>query len=232
MKVTELFDLFRSDVGDDVKTYLWQDDEIYSYMDDAYKMFARLTGGIPDSTSAVTNVAITSGEEYSTVSPLILKFREASLESSGQPLKLINNEDIRNTLRGDYGSTVSFTRNRPGRITHMAIGLDRTGEGGIVRWVGIPTADDVALLSVYRLPLLTIKAGVDESALNDIGDEHHVNLLMWMRYRAYAKDDSETLDRGQSLNNKRAFEDYCAMVKAENERYKSKTRIVQYGGIY
>jgi hypothetical protein len=231
MTVTELFDLFRSDVGDDVPAYLWSDDEVYSYMDDAFKMFARLTGGIPDSTSDITRVDITTGEEYSTVSPKILKFREAFLESSGQPLRIINNENLGGIVRDDYGSTVSFARNRPGRVTHMAIGLDRTGDGGQVRWVGIPQADDVALLTVYRLPLTTLNESANERALYEIGEEHHVNLLPWMRYRAYAKDDSETLDKGQSLVNRRAFEEYCTMVKAENERYKSKTRVVAYGGL-
>lgn len=231
MTVTELFDLFRQDVVDVVEPHLWSDEEVYSYMDDAFKMYARLTGGIPDASSDITKVDIVTGEEYSTVSPLILKFREAELESTGQVIKLVNNEDLRSTLRGDYGATVSFSRNRPGRVTHMAIGLDRTGEGGLVRWVGIPEVDDVALLSVYRLPLTTLNETADDKALYDIGEEHHPSLLMWMRYRAYAKDDAETLDKGQSMNNRRAFEDYCNMAKAENERYKSKPRIVRYGGI-
>lgn len=231
MLVTELFSLFRNDVVDVVEPNLWTDDEVYSYMDDAYKMFVRLTGGIPDSSSDITQVGISAGEEYSPVSPLILKFREAELASDGSIITIINNEDLARLTRSDYGVQRSFRRNSPGRVTHMVVGRERNAREGTVRWVGIPQTDDTALLSVYRLPRNTIREGVAESALDEIGEEHHVNLLMWMRYRAYSKDDSETLDRNQARNNMAAFNEYCEFVKAENERYKSKPRVVSYGGL-
>lgn len=231
MTVTELYDLFRNDVGDVAKPQLWTDIEVYSYMDDALKTYVRLTGGIPDASSSATKVKILAGEQYSTVSPTILKFRQASLESTGAELIIINNEDLKSYNRNDYGNTVVFQNNRPGLVTHMIIGLERSGKNGVVRWASIPQEDDVALLSVYRLPLITIKQGCDEKALCEINEEHHVNLLHWMRHRAYAKDDSETLDRGQSLENKVNFELYCQAAMAEANRYKSKTRVVRYGGI-
>jgi hypothetical protein len=229
--VTELFDLFRSDVGDDVTPNLWSDDEIYSYMDDAFKMFARLTGGIPDTSSDVCRVDISAGDEYSDVSPRILKFREAFLESTRRPLKIINNEDLQSMTREDYDRVIPFDVNRPGAVRCMVIGLERNGKAGRVRWVNLPEVADVALLSVYRLPLKTLVEGVNDEALYEINEEHHVNLLPWMRYRAYAKDDAETLDRGQSNANRAVFENYCEMAKSEAERYKSKTRVTRYGGI-
>lgn len=230
MTVTELFDLFRSDVGDVVKPNLWTDDEVYSYMDDSFKTFVRLTGGIPDSTSHVTKINLSAAKEYAPVSRLILKFREAILQSDGTNLVIINSEDLQGFTRDDYGHTVNFRRNQPGRVTHMVIGQDRSGREGTLRFVSIPQADDVVNLSVYRLPLNTIKRGCKEESLCEINEEHHVNLLHFMRYRAYAKDDSETLDRGQSKENLATFNQYCKMVEAENARYKSKTRIVRYGG--
>lgn len=231
MQVTELFDLYRSDVGDDVAPYLWSDEEIYSYMDDAFKMFVRMTGGIADRSSDVCRVCIVAGQEYAEVSPRILKFREAFLESNQRPLKILNNEDLQGMTREDYDRAIPFGANRLGIVHSMVVGLESSGKAGTVRWVNIPEVDDVALLTIYRLPLKRLEEGVHEDALYEINEEHHVHLLPWMRYRAYAKDDVETLDRRQSNINRSIFDDYCVMAMSEAARYKSKVRVVRYGGI-
>lgn len=232
MTVTELYNLFRNDVMDVVKPQLWTDAEVYSYMDDAYKTFVRKTDGIPDSTSDITQVQVVAGQEYAEVSPLIYKFRQASLQSDGRNIIIANNEDLNRIIRvDDYGKNMSSGVNRPGRLTHMLIGLDRNAKRGIVRWAGIPLENDVVNLTVYRMPKHTIKKGVCEDALDEILEEHHVWLLHWMRHRAYSKDDSETLNKGLSQDNAASFLAYCRSVKFENDRYKSKTRIVSYGGI-
>lgn len=59
----------------------------------------------------------------------------------------------------------------------------------------------------------------------------HVNLLMWMKYRAYGKQDAETFDRGRRDEYKAEFQAYCRDVSAEWERYKSKVHVVAYGGL-
>ena len=51
MTSNELLDMFRRDVMDVRRPYLWTDEEIYAYMNDAYNMFARMTGGISDYTT-------------------------------------------------------------------------------------------------------------------------------------------------------------------------------------
>ena len=89
----ELFDAFRSDVSDVSAPYLWSDSEVWRYMDDAYKMFARLTGGVPDSTSDLTQIDVVAGEADAEVSPLILKFREARLLSTGLKLTIVNHTE-------------------------------------------------------------------------------------------------------------------------------------------
>jgi hypothetical protein len=52
-----------------------------------------------------------------------------------------------------------------------------------------------------------------------------------MQHLAYRKADADTFDRGRSDEYKALFESYCAMVRAEWERYKHKTRVVTYGGL-
>ena len=86
MDSTALYELFRSDVRDDVAPYLWSDTEVYSYMDDAQKMFCRLQGGIADATSPVTRISVAVGDVFVQISPTILKLREARRSTDGRGL--------------------------------------------------------------------------------------------------------------------------------------------------
>lgn len=232
MTADELYDLFRGDVVDTVKDYLWSDDEVWSYMDEAYKMFVRLTGGISDSTSAVTEVPITAGTVTSEVSPLILKFRTAYLRSNGRKLDIITNADEPVTGRGDYNNYwMGMRDNTPGEVQYMMVGSDRNAKRGIVRWVRVPVVDDVCDISVYRLPLDKITPDSGSFDLYEVGEEHHHSLMLWMKKLAYGKQDAETFDRGRRDEYDKEFRAYCEAAKAEWERYKTKTHVVEYGGI-
>jgi hypothetical protein len=57
VNVGEVLDQFRSDAIDYVAPYLWSDTDALRYMNDAYGMFVRLTGGIADFTTVDTAVA-------------------------------------------------------------------------------------------------------------------------------------------------------------------------------
>jgi hypothetical protein len=228
----DLYDLFRSDVNDMAAPYLWTDTEIYTYMNDAYRMFARLTGGIPDTTSAITVVPVVAGQATAVVSPLILRFRLARLVSTGRSIEITNQEELtRRAFTQDYGLQVSSDwTTRPGAVRYMVIGEDRSQAGAQVQWVQVPVEDDSVQLSVYRLPLSTIDVGDSFFAFADIGLEHVEHLLLHMKARAYGKQDAETFDRGRRDQYKAEFAEYCKQAAAEWERYKHKTRVVQYGG--
>ena len=226
MRSEELFDAFREDVSDVAAPYLWSNSEVWRYMDDAYKMFIRLTGGVADSTSSITQIDIREGEADAEISPLILKIRDARLASNSRPLTLINYADIPANNRPDYGHIREIYLNkRPGEVRYMLIGQQR----GLATWLQVPMVDDVAYLSVYRLPLETITG--PEQEFSDIGGEHHEHLLLWMKARAYGKQDAETFDKGRRDEYKAAFTEYCSLAKSEWERAKSKVRVVTYGGL-
>jgi hypothetical protein len=226
MKSEELYDAFRADVVDEEKDYLWSDDEVWRYMNDAYRMFVRLIGGISDVSSDLTLVDVVEGEATAEVSSLILKFRSAELVSTGRDVKIINHTDLPLNDTDDYGTTRLYLRDRTaGPVVAMVIGEERN----LVRWVRVPQVADQVQLTVYRLPLIQLNG--EGKTPSEIGEEHHESLLLWMKYRAYSKQDAETFDRGRRDSNKKEFEDYCEFAKNEMERYKSKVRTVAYGGL-
>lgn len=226
MDSTRLYSLFRSDVSDLERPYLWTDDEVWEYMNDAYKMFVRLTGGISDFTSAITEVSASAGEPTSEVSKKILRFMSARRASDGRDVEIINSTDIGRMNTPDYGQLKPMILdNTPGPIRCMVIGMQR----GVVRWINVPEVDETVNLHVYRLPLDDITGDAQE--LTDVDEHHHVHLLSGMKALAYRKQDAETFDRARADENELRFARYCSAVKAEHEREKHKTRVVSYGGI-
>lgn len=232
MTAEELLAQFRAEVYDAQAPYLWSDPEVFRYMNDAYRMFVRLTGGIPDSTSDITTVAVTARQARSDVSPLILKFRSAYLISSGRRLDILNDVDEPLIRHTDYGGLVFTGRNNaPGPVHSMVIGEDRSGERGQVRWINVPAVNDTVRLSVYRLPLDPVPPGGAGFDFPEIGEEHVEHLTLWMKHRAYGKQDAETFDANKRNTYEAAFRGYCAQAKAEWDRYRSKVQVVQYGGL-
>ena len=224
MTSDELYELFRSEIDDDVAPHLWSDFEVWSYMNDAYKQFVRLTGGVADISSSITEIDIVADEATTEVSKKILKYREARLVSTGRKLTLINYTDTeRPTL--DYGNAATDSDTQPGEVHSMIFGEQK----GLVRWVQVPLVADTVKLSVMRLPLDKITG--DGQEFVDVDEEHHESLLLWMKARAHMKQDAETFDKGRAQDFRAQFEGYCGRVREEWERHKSKPRVIAYGGI-
>ena len=227
MTSDELYDLFRKDVVDTVEPYLWSDSEVYAYMNDAYTMFVRLTGGIPDFlTDDVCLLTAASGEPYSSLHPSILYVRQASLDSTGDTVRIINAQDIERLNDEDFGMLRRLNQNTTiGKVKYMVIGIQQD----LVRWVNVP--DDIyeIRLLVERLPLVPITGAGQELA--DVKAHHHIHLLKWMRHLAYNKQDAETFNKLKSDAEKAEFEAYCYLAKREKDKQKHKVRVVAYGGI-
>jgi hypothetical protein len=215
MNTTELLELFRIEAVDEEEPQLWGDAELFRYMDDAQKKFCRLTGGLSDASSALTQLYVTTGEEWLCMSPLILETKSAVDGTTGCEITIINREDMpKLNLRFD---------GRTGPAKYLILGL----EADRGRVYPVPSVDSTIALVVDRLPL---KSLTDEGQKIEIAEQHHQHLLKWMFHRAYSKQDAETFDRAKAAESKLAFESYCADAKRERERAKNKVRVVTYGG--
>ena len=228
MDSTALLELFRSDVRDQADPPLWSDVEVFSYMDDAQKMFCRLQGGIADASSAITQLTVPAGTVNATLSPRILKVREAHIAATGRSVEILNFEDLQTRGSGgdDYGyRTIGYSLDMStGSVTAMVVGMDANK----ARLIRIPEQSTTISLIVYRMPLDTIEEA-DQPL--EIDEQHHPHLLLWMKHRAHMKQDAETYDRGRSDQFRAEFLAYCDQAKAERERREHKYRSVVYGGL-
>jgi hypothetical protein len=216
MDSTELLDTFRGEVSDAVAPYLWSDVECYRFMDSAQKMFCRLTDGIEDSLSKVTQLSIVAGTDWYKLSPLVLKLRTAVRADNGRRMTVIEAENLE----------------RAGIRFDMVPGVPRTLVSGLgqnmLRVHPMPSEDAALALTVFRLPLLPIDDAGQEFEINEM---HHEALLLWMKHRAYSKHDAETFDKGRAKDYEDAFQAYCAAAKREQNRRRHPAGVVQYGGM-
>lgn len=225
MNSTELKDFFREQLRDDVAPYLWSDEEVFLYMNEAQRMFVRSTSGIFDVSSEATEVSITEGEKYSELHPSITHIRQAVYDDKYE-LKIVNLSDMAtlgsgNDYRVAMNKALSMT---PGTVVYMIIGEERNK----CRWVSLPDTSATVKLSVTRMPLTNITA--DGQTL-EVAEEHHTHLLEWMKSMAYRKQDADAFNPKAAEEGEVRFNAYCAKVWKEWERYRHKPRTVAYGGL-
>lgn len=216
MVAGELLALFRSEMGDIAAPYLWSDSEVYSYIDDAQKMFCRLTEGIADATTpAVTALSVVPGSGYLALHPSIKLIRSATRADNGRPVDVQNFENMeRLGWRFD---------GRTGPVRGLIIGEQEDK----VRPYPTPSETVQIKLMVFRLPLYTIEGDDDL----EIPEPHHRHLLLWAKSLAYLKHDSEAFDKVRSEGHEVRFRAYCKDTLVEQRRKRHKSRAVAYGGL-
>lgn len=218
MKTADLLAMFRRDMADVEAPYLWADDEVYEYMDQAQVKFCRRTGGIGDvSTPAVTMLDITPTDVMLPTHPSILAIHDAYDQNDGRPIEIVNYKDL--VRRGER------LRTQPGALRALVIGM----EPNKVRPQPLTDQNVTLQLIVDRLPL--IKLGTTGTQDFEVDNQYLPTLLLWMKALAYSKQDAETFDRSRAADFEARFLTETETAKVEKERALHKTRVVQYSDI-
>jgi hypothetical protein len=218
MNTTELLAVFREEMGDEEAPHLWSDSLLFSYMNEAQEMFCRETEGIEDSsTVSVCRLSVVPDTEWYPISPKILKLRRATRTDTGRPVRLLNFEKA-----PDYG--VLFD-GKPGPLNTLVTGAEKSK----LRAWPMPNETITVELSVFRLPLEIITDEGNQEL--EIDSQHHLPLVMWMKHRAYGKEDAETYDRRKADDFQMRFMAYCDRARQEQTRARREVGTVAYGGI-
>lgn len=227
MTPLQLYDAFRADIVDTAEPYLWSDDEVWGYMDEAQKRFVLLTGGISDSSSDMTQLSVAAGDVWVRIDPRIIKIRHIQKSTNDAEIQIVNFEDMELTGRdNDYGMRRIFKLNDDtGPLQYLVSGMERDK----LRCVPVPAVAETLSLIVYRFPLETITA--DYQPDFEVEEQHHRSLMWWMKKLAYEKQDAETFDKNRSVEFEQKFLNYCQSAKHERELREHKYRAVVYGGL-
>lgn len=212
MDTTELLNLFRAEMRDLEQPYLFQDEQVYAYINAAQVEFCRRTQGIEDGRTYKLN--ITPGEDWYALNKRILKLRKAYFTSTGRPVEVINEE--RAEQQG-----VRFD-GRAGPLQVLVAGIQKD----MLRAWSLPNEAVEVTLDVFRLP-----KPVGEGDSLEIDEQHHMALLHWVKYLAYGTNDADAFDRRKSEEFEAKFVAYCERADAEQTRARRQVGTVQYGGL-
>jgi hypothetical protein len=210
---------FRDEVNDAEEPYLWSDASVLDYIGEAEVEFCRRTDGIGDATTVeVCELDIVAGTQWYDLHEKVLKIRGAHRGDTGDPVDVLNVEDM--ATRG-----MRFD-GKAGTLRALITGIE---ERRIRVWP-VPTETFTVQLTVFRTPLNPISQDNDSGTF-EIGAEHHPFLLDWVKHLAYSKHDAETFDRTKAAEHEQRFERYCSNTRQEQRRLRHKPRSVAYGGI-
>lgn len=212
MDTTQLRNIFRAEFFDTAEPYLISDALVYTYIDEAQKMFCRFTEGIEDGRSFF--LTIVPGTEWYPVNKAILKLRKATDVTTGRPVELVPQETA------DFFG-IRFD-GRVGTLKALVSGVER----GMLRAWPMPQLPVTVALETFRLPV-TVEKG-DEL---EIDEQHHLALLKWVKHKAYGSHDTEVYDARKSAEYEGQFRVYCAEAEKEQGRARHSAGSVMYGGI-
>lgn len=192
MTLSDLMTLFRTETDDTVAPYLWSDDELIDFANDAQLEACRRARLLVDSsTSAITQIALSAGQALVALDPRVLFVRRARF-AGGLPLRRMTMQDMEAYdpywLDTQDGTPRAFV---PDYET-----------GKIRLWPG-PAQTMSLQLTVVRDPLVDMQADDD---VPEIAPRYHRSLRFWMMARAYGKQDAQANDPKKELNSMALFE--------------------------
>lgn len=171
---------------DTATPYLWQDEDIDDWLNEAQQeaaIRARLLRATPQSHPALCEFSLTAGESAVTVPDALyeISHQEWAEGSERRPLKLVSREWMDTTLPG--------WRAMPAADPDYLV-QDRQQ----LEVVPPPIADGSVRIEGYRLPE-PMQADNDEPR---IPLAHHIHLVQWALHVGYSLPDAETFNPGKS----------------------------------
>lgn len=235
MTPEEIVELFRLDVDDtDADDPLWTELEVYTYLDEAQKRFARKTDYFSDMTTAdICQVAITADDPWVTLDPRVTKIRTAQLLSTGSkvtPMTFAEMEDQPNTA-DTYGSPLNFSQTyRWQKSTGIPRFIITDMERNKGRLAGIPVDSDTLIMQVYRLPLKDLKEGAARFEIDE--SDYQRALLPYMKHLAYSKNDVDTFEQDLADRWRLQAAETFGEIRRDlrRRRYSAHTGTTKYGG--
>ena len=211
MQLSDLIKLFRLE-ADDLKVQpLWSDEELIEFANDGEEQACRRARLLLESTTdSVCSISFTAGDSpVLTLSPLILDIR--SVRWVGRTSALVPRLTAR--MDEEYPGWEALAV-QPQQQPSVYVTDVQTQA---IRLHPTPGLSGTVAMQVFRLPIDKMAALGDEPSIPVYA---HRGLLQWMLYRAYAKQDADSLDAGKAKNAYSLFvQEYGDAKSARNQAW-------------
>lgn len=183
MTLGELMAVFRSFIGDASQPFIFEDELVKMWMNEAQDEACVRARLIHDATtSAVCSIAVTAGIRSYELHPSIIDITRASFTETGSTtenvLYLIDQVEM-DRLYTDWRTRTDVPRQAIQNDTTLVLGC-------------LPSTAGTIALECHRLPLVNIEDHPSESP--EIGRIHHRHLGQWALHRAYSTPDADIFD--------------------------------------
>jgi hypothetical protein len=179
---------------------LWSQAELLEYAQDAENEACERADLIIDSTSSLTDITLDTSTGTYGIASTVISVRSAMLSIGTEPLMETTEETL--------DKSVSGWRTAEGTPRSYVM----TPTNNIIVYP-IPSVASVLSLTVSRFPNTPMTlVGAPE-----VDARYHQGLVLWMIYRAYLKNDSETLNTDKAADYLRLFEKYFGKKKILND---------------
>ena len=198
MNLEELIASFREDSADKVEPYLWEDETVTRWLNEAQDeaaVRARLL--LDDSTPAVTTIAVEVGKASYQLHPKVyeiahLQWQASAAAHRAKPVDLVTREWL--------------DRKHPGWRSRIDCdALYAIQSEGALRMVPVPKEAGKLVLEAYRLPL---KPLTNETDKPEIHAASHAYLVYWALHRAFSQPDSDGFDPQRAATAEAEFTGY------------------------
>lgn len=210
MDTTELLGIFREEVSDKAEPYLWSNDLVYAYIDDAQRQFCRDAFGVEDARSFTITLA--PDTEWYAIDKKITEIR-GIYDSRGQCIPVLTRVEASSLhvrFDGSKGTVKAFVKDL---------------QKGFLRSYPMSNAAGTLTLETRRL-----SETVEEGDEFEIDEQHILNLLLWVKYRAYSVQDTETYDPVKAAEYKALFKTCCDDARIEHGRLTRNVAVVKFMG--
>lgn len=194
MRAADFIAEFRRVMDDAAPKYLWEDEEIVTYLNSAVDEACERALLLEDRTTACCcRIDIEPGEPVYPLHSAVLKVKRVALD--GRPLEVTSEEELDCQAPG--------WESRAGAPRAYFL----TGQRHLqLHLAPRPTADTTLALTVYRTPLRPVPLTGFEKAEIELPELYHLRLMPWIYRCALLKNDSEVLDPVKAAEHEAVFE--------------------------
>lgn len=180
MNLGELRARFRSEEKDAVAPYLWSDEDLNAWINDAQEEACRRALLLVDSTTSAALAAYGAGDIGVALDPSVIYVRRATLAGNNLPMA----PRVARTMDEE----VPGWENAQASVPRVFVPDWQTG---YLRFWPPAVAAGTVRMTVVRTPLSPMESDSDEP---EIRAQYHAYLLDWVRARAYNTQDADTYD--------------------------------------
>lgn len=179
---------------------LWSQGDILEYARDAENEACERADLIKDNTSSLTDIAVNTSTGTYGIASTVISVMSVMMTLGSEPLMETSEKVLDLSVSGwrvATGTPRSYVKTPTNKIILYPM----------------PVVADTVNMTVSRFP----NTPMTVLGSPEVDSRYHQGLILWMLYRAYLKNDSETLNTDKASDYKKAFEKFFGPKKILND---------------